>query len=633
MRRVTLALALGALAALAPAMAAAKGTELAYDDGRKDDMRSAAGGGHVVRFERPTEEFALTAVRLHGSRYGGGYDPEWTLARVRVCDGEMKELAHAFVPYAAWKVGADDWVEVLVGPLRVPPAFFVGVEYFPTQTRGIYQSIDDSSSGHSYGLSGADLDGALDGGEWMIRAVGEKKGLKVERPDSVRVEVLARGEGDPLGKQSMAGTGHAVIFKPPKDAKLLTGFSLYGGRYGAGYDPRRTYFHVVVCDKKLKALWRTAFPYSAFEIGEMHWAHFDLPPLEVSKEFAILVYFEPTQTRGVYVGLWAEEKAASVNGLPGAVAGRSEKGKGWMIQAHCAPSAGKYELPAYATAEAPAEALDALEIAQAVEELDAAEVAEALDEARRLSAKLLAGGVPEQAWDFEASEHYFLRSKNVDEKTRAALLALMECAHDSYTTRFGFERVSAFEKKRIHLHVEIGEGKDMQLFTSPASTDYSLVVLRGEPRALRAPTHGGPHVVYGFCHELGHVLCGWEDSEHQWAHYLGSWVTSDVFARLGKDGWIDPYDYHSLEGLPRFEKEIEGVTPGVGEAAAVASLFQRIGERFGQERYGPAIAWIRANREGKPFSAVRLHRLADLAAALVALGCDEGEVKELFGQS
>jgi len=621
------------LAALAPAVAAAKGTELSYDDGRKEDLRSTAGGGHVVRFERPTEEFALTAVRLHGSRYGGGYDPEWTLARVRVCDGEMKELAHAFVPYDSWKVGADDWVEVPVGPLRVPPAFFVGVEYFPTQTCGIYQSIDDSSSGHSYGLSGAELGPSLDGGEWMIRAVGEKKGLKVERPDSVRVEVVARGEGDSLGKQSMAGTGHAVLFKLPKSTKLLTGFSLYGGRYGAEYTPERTYFHVVVCDKKLKPLWRTAFPYSSFELGDMHWVHFDLPALEVPKDFALLVYFDPTQTKGVYVGLWAEEKAASLNGLPGKVAGKPEKGKGWMIQAHCAPSAGLIELPAYAMADVPAEELDALELAQAIEDLDVAEVAEDRDEARRLSAMLHAGGAPEQAWDFEASEHFLLRSRNVDERTRNALLALMECAHDSYTTRFGFERVSAFEEKRIHLHVEIGEGLETTLFTSPGSTEYSLVVLRGEPRALRAPTHGGPHVVYGFCHELGHVLCGWEDSEHQWAHYLGSWVTSDVFAKLGRSGWVDPYDYGALEGLPRFVEEVEGVTPGVGEAKAVASLFQRIGERFGQERYGPAIAWIKANREGKPFSAVRLYLLADLAAALVALGCDEAEVNRLFGRS
>ncbi len=100
MRRLVRTAVLGILVGgLASPALAAKGTELAWDDGKKDARRSTAGGGHVVRFERPTEEFALTAVKLHGSRYGAGYDPAWTVARVRVCDDQLKELAHAFVPY------------------------------------------------------------------------------------------------------------------------------------------------------------------------------------------------------------------------------------------------------------------------------------------------------------------------------------------------------------------------------------------------------------------------------------------------------------------------------------------------------------------------------------------------------
>jgi len=187
------------------------------------------------------------------------------------------------------------------------------------------------------------------------------------------------------------------------------------------------------------------------------------------------------------------------------------------------------------------------------------------------------------------------------------------------------------EGKRIHLRVIIGPGLETTLFTSPASPDYSLIVLRGEERALRAPTSGGPHVVYGFCHELGHVLIGWEDSHHQWAHYLGSCVTSDVYRALGETGWVDPYDYHTIEGLPRFAKEIEGATPGLGDERSVARLFHEIGERFGQEIYGPAIAWILANREGKPFNVVRLYLLADLEAALLELECDAEEVERIFG--
>ena len=90
---------------LALLIASVVSTELAHDDGKQDGKRSTAGGGHVVRFERPTDGFTLTGVRIHGSRYGGGYDPTWTLARVRLFDESMRELERAFVPFDAWKVG------------------------------------------------------------------------------------------------------------------------------------------------------------------------------------------------------------------------------------------------------------------------------------------------------------------------------------------------------------------------------------------------------------------------------------------------------------------------------------------------------------------------------------------------
>ena len=305
----------GLVGVAAPVSATLGGDELAHDDGKQDDQRSTAGGGHVVRFERPSEEFVLTGVRLHGSQYGGGYEPEWTLARVRVCDGSMKELSRSFVPYDAWKMGRAEWIEVPVGPLRVPEAFFVSVEYFPEQQKGIYQSIDTDGSGHSWGLGRDGLGPALETGEWMIRAVGSKKAPKVELPDPESVEQVARGEGEMLDQSSMAGAGHAVLFQQPKKKPMLTGFALFGGRYGAGYDPDTTFFHVFVCDKKLKPLYRTAFPYSSFGT-DLEWVELELPPLSVPKDFAILVYFDPTQTKGIYVGRWAEEKTASSPACP-----------------------------------------------------------------------------------------------------------------------------------------------------------------------------------------------------------------------------------------------------------------------------------------------------------------------------
>lgn len=55
-----------------------------------------------------------------------------------------------------------------------------------------------------------------------------------------------------------------------------------------------------------------------------------------------------------------------------------------------------------------------------------------------------------------------------------------------------------------------------------------------------------------------------------------------------------------------------------------------MGKTFGLDTWGRALAWIRKNRTGKPFQAVKLYRLDDLRDALRALGCDGAEVKRLL---
>ena len=132
------------------ALAAAGKGELAHDDGKADAKRSTAGTGHAVLFVREDEDFAVTAVRVHGSRYGGQYDPAYALARVSLCDESMEPFAQAFEPYASWKVGAPDWIDVPIGPARVPERFYAVVEFFPTQTKGIYLSVDTDASGSSF---------------------------------------------------------------------------------------------------------------------------------------------------------------------------------------------------------------------------------------------------------------------------------------------------------------------------------------------------------------------------------------------------------------------------------------------------------------------------------------------------
>ena len=608
------------------------GTVLAYGDGKADGQRSMAGSGHAILFEDPPEDFVLTCVELHGARYGGNYDPFLAAARVSLCDERMRSFAESCVAYEEWQHGRADWIEVHFTPTRVPARFYVVVEFFPTATKGVYLSIDDDTTGHSFSAvpGGAGL--PLDEGDWMIRAMGRDRAPKVEQPDLDDGELLSRGDGEQTGKLSVAGNGHAVVFRRPSKLKIVTGAALYGQLYGGGYDPDRTYFQVFVCDKRLKVLSRSMHPYSLFSNEAFGWAELDLPPTAVPSDFAILVYFDPAATRGVYLGKWAEDKAASLLALPHKGAAKLDKGEGWMLRTRVCASRGKEAVPEL-SALVEEEGLSAVELAELAAQVDQAELEEDADEANRIIAELRAADPLEadRLGDFHLSPRFLLRERGMRAEQVEALLRLMESARSVLQDRFGVVELGPFPDKRVHLSVTLKEGMETQLFTNPRSEGFAQIVLTGPPSALAAPTRGGPHVVYGFCHELGHVLAAWEDSHHQWAHYVGSVLTSAVHMELGDAGWSDPYDYHQLEGMPRFLAELEADDPAAQEELEVSRLLRAAGQELGDRAFAAALAWIHDHREGTAFHSYRQFLLTDLRDAWLALGEDAEVVGRLFG--
>ena len=104
-------------------------------------------------------------------------------------------------------------------------------------------------------------------------------------------------------KRSMTGAGHAVRFECPDDQKwYVTGISIHGSRYGTPQPPNEDFFVYVASDDMSKMA-KTTKPYALFERGEEKWVTFDIPPVEVEQAFHIAVFFNPTRSKGVYVGI------------------------------------------------------------------------------------------------------------------------------------------------------------------------------------------------------------------------------------------------------------------------------------------------------------------------------------------
>jgi hypothetical protein len=612
--------------------AQAKDSILSYGDGKQDSKRSLGGNGHAIRFERPSAKFTVTGVQIYGSRYGGKYDAFLEVARISLCDASLKAIASTDLPLEKFATGNLAWVDVPLGPLCPPAGFYVHVDFFATSTKGVYLGIDAESKGHSItGTLGKPGD-PLAEGDWMIRVLGTDRPRPGITLDASSRKVLSFDDGQADDKRSMAGAGHAVQFTAPSGEWYLGEVSIHGSLYGGGYDPERTFFNVFVCDPRLRVLSRSAHPYSLFSPGEDRWVTLNVPPVRVSGGFIILVSFNPAQTKGIYCSIDHVKKSHSLIAMPNRSMGALETGQEWMIRAGVMKRGKGVALPPPKEA---GEGPDAIEIAQWRSSLDALEEKEDLTAIKGLLASVAkkSKDAAEAIGKVHTSEHAFIRYVNVPDEYAESVARLYETADGILKKSFGFESgICTIKGKRLHVHLLAEKGSELSLWTSPGSVKYPLIVntMPSWERGLSPPSKGGPHIVYGLLHELGHVLMGWEDCRHQWAHYLGSLLVEDVLEALGEETWPQPYDIRA-EGMARFMGQIKDAKPDRSTDAGTAMIFYKVGETFGLAIWGKASAWIRKNRKGKPFQATRLYLLDDLRDALVALGFDAKKVESALG--
>lgn len=151
-----------------PATLSGRPMELAHDDGAPAGKRSTAGGGHAVRFKAAGEGWYLTAVRIHGSRYGLPQPPKEDF-HVWLCDAEFRAIADFPFPYARFARGEPGWVTLDVKPTGLPSEFIVCAGFNPTATKGVFVSFARTGSGNSLaGIPGGKAE-PFPEGDWLLR--------------------------------------------------------------------------------------------------------------------------------------------------------------------------------------------------------------------------------------------------------------------------------------------------------------------------------------------------------------------------------------------------------------------------------------------------------------------------------
>ena len=148
---------------------------LKYGDGTAEGKKSIAGAGEMIRFEAPSDDAKIKAVRVHGARYGYPQPPQEDI-EVSLLSEDMSEVLHTeLVPYSLFKrVSKNRWTYLpFRDPVHIPKKFWVMLNFNAEQTKGVYVSYDTSTEGEysRVGLSEEDAKKTDFGGDWMVQVL------------------------------------------------------------------------------------------------------------------------------------------------------------------------------------------------------------------------------------------------------------------------------------------------------------------------------------------------------------------------------------------------------------------------------------------------------------------------------
>jgi RNA polymerase sigma factor (sigma-70 family) len=146
--------------------------------------------------------------------------------------------------------------------------------------------------------------------------------------------VLKYGDGQPDGKQSIAGSGEMITFSAAKSPARVAGLRIHGSRYGTPQPPEESFLIYFLTEDRKRILHTEMAPYSLFERGPEGWVDVTFErPLELPKTFWVALDFRPHQTKGIFVSYDNSTGGRhSLVGLPGLPTARSRRGD-WMIEA------------------------------------------------------------------------------------------------------------------------------------------------------------------------------------------------------------------------------------------------------------------------------------------------------------
>ena len=301
---------------------------LKHDVDGQDDKRSMSGAGHAVRFTCPDDEkWYITAVSIHGARYGTRRAPRDKF-RIQIANADLTAQIESRHRYSLFERGAEKWVRFKIAPVEVQGEFRVAAFFDPTRTKGVYVGIDrDSESSHSTSISASESnsEGQPLEGNWMMRVYvaktvnGKPKTLadsstraqqRLEQEVANDAAILGEARSVTLSHAASSSAEHMNIqgalytmaFETPQDVDAYVWqVQLYASQFGGRHDSEAVSADVYILDENRRVISRTTFPYSLLT-QEKQWVSVSTLPTKVQGHFYVSIDAHGTKYKGVYMG-------------------------------------------------------------------------------------------------------------------------------------------------------------------------------------------------------------------------------------------------------------------------------------------------------------------------------------------
>lgn len=219
--------------------------------------------------------------------------------------------------------------------------------------------------------------------------------------------------------------------------------------------------------------------------------------------------------------------------------------------------------------------------------------------------------------------------RGIDGVELPALTAIgdtLDLVLDAYRDVFHFTSWSKVPGKKLRVRVHLVPKIEKPPHFAPqfpwhSEIDFPVV----SKDAFRSPTADGKFLLYGLCHELGHVIAMWgsvsgDEDHHAWAHYTGV-VIVEHLAKSAPDAAVlrelRDAKWRTLS-IERKDLEERKVKPGLVDRDAVLALLVGLHDLVGPAAVGDALNALDRGGKNQRVNRVRYYALRDFEAALVA---------------